>query len=104
MLVHSLLVEHVDLRRLGGSADGNDVIGDRFDRCPLAPGEKNLRPLARKRACDRTADRAPGSVDHRNLVVQHHLWLLSVPMMQTPGRRQSGRPPSAQFAPQLVSM
>ena len=34
MLVHGLLVERVDLRRLGGSAGGNDVLRDRFDRCP----------------------------------------------------------------------
>ena len=34
MLVHSLLVESVDLRRLGG----NDVLGDRFDRRQVAPG------------------------------------------------------------------
>ena len=33
MLVHGLLVESVDLRRLGGSAGGNDVLGDRFDGC-----------------------------------------------------------------------
>jgi hypothetical protein len=48
MLVHSLLVESVDLRRLGGSAGGNDVLSDRFDRCPEAPGEKKRGPLARK--------------------------------------------------------
>src|SRR4051794_18770524 len=73
MLVHSLLVESVDLRRVGGPAGGNDVLGDRFDRCPAAPGEKELGPLACKRACDSTADRTSGSVDHRNLVLQHHL-------------------------------
>jgi hypothetical protein len=40
MLVYSLLVEGVDLRSLGRSAAGNDVLRDRFDRCPEAPGEK----------------------------------------------------------------
>jgi len=73
MLVHSLLVESVDLGRLGGSAGGNDLLSDRFDRWPEAPGEKNLSPLARKGACDSAADGASGSVDHRNFVVQHHL-------------------------------
>ena len=34
MRVDSLLVESVYLRRLGGSARGNDFIGDNFDRCP----------------------------------------------------------------------
>src|SRR5216684_8986316 len=79
MLVYSLLVESVGLRRLGGSAGGNDVLSDRFDRCLAAPGEKNLGPFARKGACDSTADRTSASVDHRNLVLQHHFWFLSVP-------------------------
>jgi hypothetical protein len=72
MLIHGLLVESVDLRRIGGSAGGNDVLRDRIDRCPEAPGEKEIGPFRRKGACDSTADRASGSVDHRNLVLQHH--------------------------------
>ena len=36
MPVHGLLVERVDLRRLGGSAGGDDVLGDRVDRRPDA--------------------------------------------------------------------
>src|SRR5687767_15321740 len=73
MLVHGLLLERVDLRGLGGSAGGNDVLGERCDRCPEAPGEKDLGALRRKGACYSAADRASGSVDHRNLVLQHHL-------------------------------
>src|SRR5258708_35036185 len=73
MPVHGLFVESVDLRRLGGSSGGNDFLGDGFDRCPVAPGEKKLGPLARKGACDSTANCASGSVDHRNLLL-HHLW------------------------------
>src|SRR5258708_16900125 len=76
MLVHSLLVKSVDLRRLGGSAGGNDVLRDRVDRCPEAPGEKKFGPFAAKGACDSTADRTSGSVDHCNLIHQHHLWFL----------------------------
>src|SRR5829696_2163008 len=103
MLVDSHLVESVDLRRLGGSAGGNDVLGDSFDGCQVAPGEKKIGPLARIGACDSTADRTSGSIYHRNLVLQHHLWLpppfrdpptsgSSEPsMMQTPRRRESGR-------------
>ena len=34
MRVHGLLVERVDRRRLGGSAGGNDVLDDGFDRAP----------------------------------------------------------------------
>jgi hypothetical protein len=48
MLVHSLLIESVYLRRVGGSAGGNDFIGDNFDRCHVAPGEKEIGPLSRK--------------------------------------------------------
>jgi hypothetical protein len=57
MLVHGLLVESVDLRRLGGSAGGNDFLGDNFDGCQVAPGEKKIGPLRRKGACDSAADR-----------------------------------------------
>src|SRR5687767_15591392 len=73
MLVHRLLVESVDLRGLGGSSGGNDLLGERFDRCPESPGEKELGALRRKGARDSAADRASGSVDHRNLVLEHHL-------------------------------
>src|SRR5215831_5356211 len=74
MLVQSLLVESVYLRRLSRSAGGNDVLDDRFDRRPLAPGEKKLGSLARSGARDSPADRASRSVNHRNLIAQHHLW------------------------------
>src|SRR5579863_7026671 len=77
MLVHSLLVESIDLRRLGGAAGGNDVLSDRFDRRQFAPGEKNLRPLACEGACG-AADVASGTVDHCNFVLQHHVRFLSV--------------------------
>ncbi len=73
MLVYSLLVESIGLLRLGGSAGGNDVLGDCFDRCPAAPGEKNLGPFAGKGVCDSTTDRTSGSIHHYNLVLQYHL-------------------------------
>src|SRR5882762_4462316 len=71
---HRALVETVakEIVSVGGSADGNDFLGDGFDECPVASREKKLGPLARKGACDSTADRASGSVDHRNFVLQHH--------------------------------
>src|SRR6266508_2191164 len=84
MPVHGLLVERVDLRRLDGSAGGNDVLGDSFDGCQVAPGEKKLGPLRRKGACDSAADRASGSVDPRNPVLQPHHRFLSVPGWSTP--------------------
>jgi hypothetical protein len=52
MLDHSLLVESVDRRRLGGSAGGNDVLGDRFDWRQLVRGEKEIGALRRKGACE----------------------------------------------------
>src|SRR5215472_1323927 len=82
MPVHSLLVESVDLRRLGGSAGGNDVLSDRFDGRKGASGEKDLGSLRSKGACDSTSYRTSSSVDYRNLVLQYHLWFLSVPGCQ----------------------
>src|SRR5262249_23327181 len=84
MLVHSLLFESVYLRRLGRSACGMDFLGDIFDARPASPREKELRPLARKGTRDGAADPAARSVDHRNLVLQHHLGFLSVPRVVTP--------------------
>ena len=77
VLVHGLLVEGVDRRRLGGPAGGNDLLGDRFDRCPVAAGDKQRGPLAHKGAGDRAADGAAGAVEHRDLVGQQHRWFLS---------------------------
>src|ERR687898_3444469 len=37
-------------------------------------------PLAREGACDGTADRAPGSVEHRDLVLRHVPWSLLCPV------------------------
>src|SRR5712664_3956837 len=76
MLVHSMLTKGVYLRRLGRSAGGHDFFGDKCDGCPLSPGKKNRGPLARKSVCDSTTDRTSGSVDHGNLVFQHHIRLL----------------------------
>jgi hypothetical protein len=42
------LVDGVDLGRLGGSAGGNDVLGDRLDRCQDPPGEETLAPSPAK--------------------------------------------------------
>src|SRR5215203_1417288 len=79
MLVHCLLVESVYLHRLGGSACRDDVLSDRFDRFQAAPGEKHLGPLASKGECNSAAYGASSSIDHRNLVVQHHLCFPSSP-------------------------
>ncbi len=78
MRVDGPLVERVHLRRLGGSAGGDDLLGDGGDGCPAAPGEEELGPLGGEGACDGAADRASGAVDHRDLVLQHHLGSSSV--------------------------
>jgi hypothetical protein len=93
MLLHGLLVDSVDLRRLGGSAGGNDLLRERFDLRPLAPGEKNLGPLARKLACDSASDGASGTVDHRNLVLEDHDWVLFCARVVTPARLAIRRRP-----------
>jgi hypothetical protein len=72
MLVDRLLVESIDLGRLGDSTRGDDVLGHRFDPCLLVPGEEDLGPFAREGACDSAADPTAGSVDHRNLVLEDH--------------------------------
>src|SRR6266852_9582515 len=72
MLVNSLLIQSVYPRRLGGSAGGNDFFGDNVDGCSVASREKKLGPLTRKGTRDGAADPASRSVDHRNLVLEHH--------------------------------
>jgi len=73
MLVQRLLIESVQLRRVGGSASGMDFLGDDFDERQASPGEKQPGPLARKGTRDGATDRASGPVDHGNLVLQKHL-------------------------------
>jgi hypothetical protein len=84
MPVHGLLVKSVDLRRVGGSAGRLDFVGNRCHGRPLSPGKKNLGPFPRKRARHGAADRTSCSVDHRNLLFQHHLAFLSVPGRSPP--------------------
>src|SRR5579863_864285 len=99
MLVHSLLIEGVDLRRLGGSARGNDFFGNYYDRCPLSPGQEKRGPLARKGACDGGTDRTAGSIDHGHLVFQHHVSSLQIGALR---RRSRGIAWLAAFGLQRV--
>src|SRR4029453_19251967 len=73
-----MLFKRVDLRRLGGSAGGNDVVGDGFDGRPRAAGEKEPGALSREGPRDSTSDRASSSVYNCNLVLEHHRRPLSV--------------------------
>jgi hypothetical protein len=99
MLVNSLLVERVDLRRLGRSTGGPDLLGDDLDWFQGSPRQEERGSFAREGAGDGTANGTAGSVDHRNLVFQHHRRFLSVEpsTMQTPRPVESwrSRPPSS---------
>ena len=67
------LVERVDLRRVGGPAGGAMSLRDARRAPGWRPGEEDLGALRREGAGDGAADRAAGAVDHRDLVLQHHL-------------------------------
>src|SRR5262245_23005012 len=102
MLIHGPLVERVDLRRLGGAAGGNYILGDSFDGRQMWTGEKQLGALARKSTCNSATDSTSGSIDHGDVVFEHHLWFpCPVPSkMLTPGGRETGRalpPPGLRF-------
>src|SRR6185295_9530530 len=73
MMVHGPFVESINFCDVGGIAGGEDLLADDFYGCPVAPGEKKRRPLARKRARHGAADSTSRSVNHRNLVLQQHL-------------------------------
>src|SRR4030095_9403876 len=80
----SRFVESVDLRRLGGSTRGNNFLRNRFDGRRVPPGEKQIGPVRCKRACDSAPDRASGSVNHSNLILeQHHFFPFNVVIRQT---------------------
>src|SRR4029450_1431289 len=74
MLGQSLLVKSVNLRGLGEASCGDDFTGDSLNRRLPSPRQKESRSFARKGARDSAADPASGSVDHRDFVLQHHLW------------------------------
>ena len=73
MLIDRLLVERIDLGRLGRPTGRADLLGDLLESLPGAAGEEDLRSLAGEGACDRTADRPARSVDHGVLVLEQHV-------------------------------
>src|SRR5207247_656975 len=73
VLVDSPFVEGIDLRRLGHSACGGDLLGHLVERCKRATGQEDLRPFAGEGPGHRTADRAARSVDHSVLVLEKHV-------------------------------
>ena len=70
--IDRVLVEGVDLCRLGESAGSTDVGRNRLDGSQRVSGEEHLRPLLGEGAGDGTSDRPSGSIDHGDLVLQQH--------------------------------
>src|SRR5262249_7776008 len=58
-------------------AAASDVCRDRFNLAEAASTQKELRALASERVGDSAANIPSGSVNHRHLVLQDHLCLLS---------------------------
>jgi hypothetical protein len=75
--IDGLLVQPVDLRRLGPAATGANLPSHFLELGQSASGKEDPRSFAREGKGNRAADRAPASVDHRILVPQQH-WILLV--------------------------
>ena len=69
VLVHRLLVQGIELRRLGHPSGRTDVLGDLLEALHRAAGEVDPCALARKCTRDRAADRPAPSVDDRVLAL-----------------------------------
>src|SRR5262245_53801648 len=80
VLVNRLLVEGIDLRRLGDAAAADDVGCNRFYLGKVASTQKELCTLASECARHRAVDIPSGSVNQRNLVLQDHLARSSGPL------------------------
>src|SRR5215210_1228093 len=98
MLLDGLLVEGVDLRRLGHSSNRPYALGDHVELCDGAPGEEYPRPLAGESTGDRAAHLSSASVDHGVLTLEQHVhppvrWLLGG-LDPTPLRNRRARPGS----------
>jgi hypothetical protein len=76
MLVDRVLIERLDIRRLGRSARGTDLIGHPVELRPRAAREEHAGAFTGKRAGDGTTDRSAPSVDHRVPVLEQHIYLL----------------------------
>jgi hypothetical protein len=76
MLVGRMLIERVDLRRLGRSARGTDLIGHHVELRPRAAREEHAGAFTGERADDGAADRSAPSVDHRVPVLEQQIYVL----------------------------
>jgi hypothetical protein len=56
VLLDGFLVQSVDLRHLGDSPRGGDLVGHLVERLPGATGEEDVCPLAGEGTGNRTAD------------------------------------------------
>jgi hypothetical protein len=73
VFVDRRLVEGIDLRRLGLSSRGADLLGHLLEALQGSTGEEDPGPLAGKRAGYRAAYLPSRPVDHRVLVLEQHL-------------------------------
>src|SRR5215204_7332922 len=73
VILDGLLVQGIDLRRLGHSASRGNLLGHLIERLTGSTGEKHFSPFAGKCAGHRAADRASPSVDYGVLVLEQHL-------------------------------
>src|SRR5215212_8564209 len=72
VLVDGLLVEGIDLRRLGPSSSGADLLGHLLEALKGTTGEEDLGPLAGEGTGDRTTNLSSASVDDGVLVLEQH--------------------------------
>jgi hypothetical protein len=82
VLIDRVLVERVDLRRVGRSPRGANLPGDRLELRRCAAGEEDPGALAGERAGNGAADRPAPSVDHGVLVLEQHVYLLKSQVSQ----------------------
>jgi hypothetical protein len=73
VLVDGLLVEGVDLGRLGDAAGSHDLFGDGIDLRHVASCQEEPRSFACEGAGDGAADRTPGGIDDGSLVLKQHV-------------------------------
>src|SRR6266478_2479568 len=75
MPVYRFFIESIDLRALGKSSEGSDLVGDSFDRPSVTSCEKQFGPFSGEGPCDSATHRAAGSVDYRCFILQNHVWI-----------------------------
>ena len=76
VLIDRVFVQRVDLRRLGRSPSGADILGHGLELRRCAAGEEDPGALSRECPSNCAADRSAPAVDHSVLVLKQHVYLL----------------------------